>query len=341
MDLNFTVATKRDIYRRQLEKELAELVDPKTNRLKSEISEYVACPLCGEDDEHTELFVVKGYPHVRCKKCGLVFVNPQVKEEKLHELYENSKANDLWLDVLMSSTESKARYELYERYFEELEKNTAHRTLMDVGCSIGDLLVVAKRRSWRAQGFDLSKKAVDFARNTRGLNVHLGKLEDFGFKANSLPVITLTGVLEHLNRPREILYRIRNLLSADGVILVQVPNLQSLHNMVLHEKSTSFDGRNHLIFFNPTTLRKMLSSAGYEVKYIRTYQAVTHLVCRYLQYYDPYQGGADFSFLPAKVRSWLEDGTKHNQLIQWLEEMDMGRCIMAIAAKQKNREAKT
>lgn len=333
MDINFTKATKRNLYRQQLEQELAELVDPKTGRINMDIAEYVPCPLCGKADCYVELFAVKGFPYVRCKNCSLVYANPQVKENKLHELYVSSRANDLWLDVLMSSTESKSRYTLYERYFDRLEELTSHRHLVDIGCSIGDLLVVAGRRSWKAQGFDLSRKAIEFAKNKRGLDVQFGKLEDFGFEKDSLPVVTLTGVLEHLNKPVEILTKIRNFLMPDGLILVQVPNLHSLHNMVLHEKSTSFDGQNHLIFFTPQTLKKALEMAGFEIKHIGTYQAVTHALCRHLQFYDPYYGEADFSFLPEKIRSWFEDEEQHTRLIEWLEEMGMGRSIMAIASK--------
>ncbi len=333
MDINFTKTTNRDIYRQQLEQELAELIDPKTGRVSMDVAEYVPCLLCGESKRYKELFVVKGYPHVRCEVCGLVYANPQVNEMRLHALYGSSKANDLWLDVLMSSAESKTRYELYERYFVLLEKFTEYRRLVDVGCSIGDLLVVAARRGWDGLGFDLAQKAIEFAKNKRGLNVQLGKIEGFGFEKNSLPVITLTGVLEHLNKPIDTLAKIRDLLTYDGLALVQVPNLHSLHNMLLHERSTSFDGRNHLIFFTAETLSKILKLSGFKVRHIGTYQAVTHILCRYIQYYPPYEGAADFKYLPEKIRSYFENPEKHGQLIKWIEDMGMGRSLMAIASK--------
>jgi 2-polyprenyl-3-methyl-5-hydroxy-6-metoxy-1,4-benzoquinol methylase len=334
MDINFTTKTKRDLYRQQLEKELAELIDPDTGIVSAKYTEYVPCPLCGEPKTHRILFVVKGFPHVKCQKCGLIFTNPQVNEQNLNELYKHSKANDLWLDVLMSEAESKDRYILYERYFDLLGRYTAYRSLVDVGCSIGDLLVVAQRRGWNAQGFDLSEKAISFARDVRKLNVRLGVLEDVGFQEKTLSVVTLTGVLEHLNNPLDILRKIREFLVQDGRILIQVPNIHSLHNMVLHEKSTSFDGRNHLIFFTPKTLLQVLERAGYKIMHMGTYQGVTHVLCRYLQYFDPYNGEADFEYLPEKIRPWFEDSRKHMKLIKWLETMGMGRCIMAIAAKQ-------
>lgn len=333
MDINFTKATKRDIYRQQLERELAELIDPKTGRVRMDVAEYVPCPLCGELKQYIELFVVKGYSHVRCNNCGLVFVNPQVNEKNLHELYGQSKANDLWIDVITSDAETTARHTLYNHYFDLLEQFTDHRKIVDVGCSIGDLLMAAGKRGWDAIGFDLNRKAIDFAKNKRMLNAKLGKLEDFGFDKNSLPVVTLTGVLEHLNKPIEILVRIRDLLIDNGLILVQVPNLHSLHNMVLHERSTSFDGRNHLIFFTIETLIKTLELAGFKVRHIGTYQAVTHILCRYIQYYPPYEGTADFKYLPEKIRSYFENPEKHGQLMKWLEEMGLGRSIMAIASK--------
>ena len=335
MDVNFTAKTKRDLYRQQLEEELSELIDLNTGIVSETYAEYVSCPLCEEPRAHKPLFVVRGFPHVRCEKCGLVFTNPQVNEKKLHELYGQSKANDLWLDVLMSEAESKDRYLLYDRYFDRLETQTGYRSLVDLGCSIGDLLVVAKRRGWSAQGVDLSQKAIRFAPEVRKLDVRLGTLEDIGFEKESLPVMTLTGVLEHLNKPLDVLGRIREYLVPDGRILIQVPNFHSMHNMVLHEKSTSFDGRNHLIFFTPKTLERALHLTGYRTLHLATYQGVTHVLCRHLQYYDPYIGEADFDYLPEKIRPWFEDHGKHRELIRWLEQMGLGRCIMAIAAKQQ------
>jgi 2-polyprenyl-3-methyl-5-hydroxy-6-metoxy-1,4-benzoquinol methylase len=334
LDLDFTKLTKRDLYRKQLEKEISELIDPKTGLVKMEVAQYVSCPLCSEEKKLRELFVTQGFPHVRCDKCGLVFVNPQVNEEKLSELYGGSKANELWLDVIMSDVEKGARYTLYERYFDKLEELTEHRTLVDVGCSIGDLIVVAERRGWKAQGFDLAQKAVEFARKERGLNVHLGKLEDYDFAEGSLPVVTMTGVLEHLNDPVGTLLKVHKLLIPGGLALIQVPNLHSLHNMILHEKSTSFDGRNHLIFFTSETLLVTLEKAGFQVKQFGTYQGVTHVLCRYLQYNHPYDGSAGFSYLPSRLRPIFEDTEKHQRLIKWLEEMGMGRSIMAIGAKR-------
>ena len=41
--------------------------------------ETIPCDMC-ESLEHVLLFVKEGFRHVRCKSCGLVFVNPRLSD---------------------------------------------------------------------------------------------------------------------------------------------------------------------------------------------------------------------------------------------------------------------
>ena len=54
---------------------------------------YVACDLCGSDATQT-LFEKDGFTHVKCRNCGLVYVNPRLKDPLEHQetFYDNLKA---------------------------------------------------------------------------------------------------------------------------------------------------------------------------------------------------------------------------------------------------------
>lgn len=57
--IDVTKESGRDVYRKQLEKELLELVDPETDIVSLEYSEYINCPLCNTNEPET-LFTVRG-----------------------------------------------------------------------------------------------------------------------------------------------------------------------------------------------------------------------------------------------------------------------------------------
>ncbi len=331
--IDVTKETGREAYRAQLEKELIELVDPETGIVSLKYAQYINCPLCDTNEPET-LFIVKGYPHVRCKQCSMVYVNPQVKQERLKALYsKQSKANDMWIDVLLSEAEKNTNFALYDEYIATLENLTKHRFLVDLGCGIGDFMLQAERRGWKTEGVDLSQKAVTYAQQERNLNVRLSRLEDAGYAASSIPVLIATGVLEHLNNPREFMRMARYYLRPEGLILFQVPNIHSLANMILQEKSTSFDGRNHLLVFSVDTLSKLCTQEEFTVETYRTDIVPSHALCKLFQYSDPYNSTLTLENLPPLLRPFFEDKEKHDKVVGLLENLGMGQRIMMVVRR--------
>lgn len=264
----------------------------------------------------------------------MVYVNPQVKQEKLKSLYSTqSKANDMWTDVLLSEAEKNTNFNLYDEYIVALEKLTEERFLVDLGCNIGDFMLRAKLRGWRTEGVDLNEKALAYAQKERNLKVRQSRLEDAGYAADSIPTLFLTGVLEHLNNPREFFRMTHKYLKPDGIILMQVPNIHSLANMILQEKSYSFDGRNHLLVFSVDTLKKLCIQEGFIVETYRTDIVPTHALSKFLQYKDPYSAPLSFENLPPLLKPFFEEAEKYDKFLRLVEKMGMGQRIMMIARK--------
>lgn len=331
--IDVTRATNRDIYRAQLEKELLELVDPGTGIVSLEYAEYINCPLCNANEPET-LFTVKGYPHVMCQRCSMVYVNPQVNQEKLTSLYlKQSKANDMWIDVLLSDAEKNTNFALFDEYITTLEKLTEDRFLVDLGSSIGDFMLQAERRGWKTEGVDLNEKAVNYARQKRNLNVRLSRLEAAGYAVSSIPVLIVTGVLEHLNNPREFMRIARSYLKPGGLIIFQVPNIHALANMLLQGKSTSFDGRNHLLVFSTDTLERLCTQEGFIVETYRTDIVATHAISKFLQYRDPYKAELTFGNLPPLLKPFFEEAENYDKFVRLVEKLGMGQRIMMIVRK--------
>jgi 2-polyprenyl-3-methyl-5-hydroxy-6-metoxy-1,4-benzoquinol methylase len=242
-----------------------------------EIEELVACPLCGEDRVQPLLDPGRpgrwGYHVVRCPACGLLYRNPGIRPERLGELYSAGGYGKF-----LTGHYGRGRQREYERIMDEFAPalaSGAGRRLLDYGSGAGLFLEVAARRGFEGHGVDLSPDAVELARRRPGgERSHVGTpLEVPEVAAGGFDVVTMWSVLAHLPRPVEDLTMLRQLLSAEGMLLVSTVNANSLTLKVDGARWAGFTP-NHLAFFSPRTLPALLRAAGFGAVVFRPMYAI-------------------------------------------------------------------
>lgn len=298
--MSFDLETHRDAYFAARERELAELVDPDTGLLSERYARHVDCPLCGGRD-HDALFVKHGFTFVRCTRCRLVFSNPQVDASIVSEEYRTGGSNDLWVDVLTSPRQLDLDREKFASILDALEPFRGDGRLLDVGCSIGLFLNLARDRGWDGSGIEFGARARAYAQEEFGLAVADVPIAQAGYADRSFDAVALLSVIEHLNDPRGMLAEIRRLLRPGGALYVVTPNVDSLACRILHQHAATFDGRNHLVYFSPATLAEALTGAGFEPVELATRVASLAPVREWLSYAEPYSD-ADLAADPAPGR---------------------------------------
>lgn len=324
---SFDKETGRDRYFAAKERELEALLDPETGMLSELFSREIPCPLCGSES-FSRLFVKRGYPIVRCHACDLVYANPQVDERLVLDEYREGSSSDLWVDVLTSERQLQLDREKFSEILDELEPYRGRGRMLDVGCSIGLFLHLAQKRGWKGVGTELGKRALAHARDRFGVDVVDRPLADAGFEPASFDVVALNSVLEHTHEPRSMLREVGELLRPGGALYVIVPNVESLACRVLHERTATFDGRNHLIYFSPRTLREALARERFEV--VETHTRVSSLtaVLEWLSYREPYSD-EDTGDDPL-ARELLRNRDRIEALI---EELDLGYKLHCLAVR--------
>ncbi len=316
--------TGRDRYFAAKERELEQLLDPETGLLSLRFSKPIDCPTCSSSS-HTELFVKRGYPIVRCDECALVFSNPQVDEAVVLDEYREGGSNDLWVDVLTSPRQLELDREKFAEILDELEQYRREGRLLDVGTSIGLFLRLALDRGWTGTGTEFGRRALAYARDELKLEVSDRPIEELD---GEYDVVTVLSVLEHVNDPRAFLRQVARLLKPGGATYLIVPNVDSLACRVLHERAATFDGRNHLVYFSPRTLTDMLRREGFEVVNTRTRIASLDPVLEWLSYYEPYSDAeVDGDPLVETMRA------RRPELERLLEELDLGYKLHCLAVK--------
>ena len=101
---------------------------------------------------------------------------------------------------------------------------------------------------------DLDQKGLNMANflGSKTIDLSKNKIEEKNFD-----LITIVHVLEHLDKPIENIKELKNLLSNDGVIYAEVPNL---YGFPLSDEA-------HKIAFTEYSLVNMFKSSGYEILY--------------------------------------------------------------------------
>lgn len=332
--MTFEKETKRDIYFKQLDKELRELIDPETGELSKVVSKEIPCPLCNSE-RYNLIFKKRGYSFVRCNECGLVFANPQVLKEKVEKLYKLSQSNELWMEVLLSSPEIKWRKLYFEENLKFLERYFKKGKLLDIGCAIGQFMKIAKEGRWEVTGLELSDKAYKYVKETLGLSVLKCTLEQSGFEKEKFAVITMFGLLEHLPNPKQFLTEVRRVTKIGGGIIVIVPNVYSLLTMFLREKSVTFDGRNHLIYFSMDTLERLFQETGFKVLYKDTVLTGLENVLKYVQFFDPYGGDKGYKFISDRLRKSIVNEKSRKSIESLILKYNLGLRIRMIGQRHE------
>ncbi len=262
--------------------------------------EYVFCPLCGTDN-YREVYKEHGLLGiVRCLGCGLIYVNPRLKEPQ----------KNYWGDIDSYFREAKllfegrARHHRDPNYAQDLDLISEYKpsgNFLDVGTNMGFFLKQAKNRGWSAYGLEPSPSLSELARKHLGLNVKTAYLENAGFENSFFDVITMTDVFEHMPQPEKALTEARRVLKKDGIIFIKVPNglfnILKLSLLKLTGKLKEydiFDSTEHVVHYSQKTLSSMLKKFGFQIlricigKPIQTPVWHKHLGC-YYQYPSPWR----------------------------------------------------
>lgn len=187
---------------------------------------------------------------LRCRECGFAFGSPFVGgDEEFYCLLHEQRGYPAW------------RWDYDIAITEAVNKFNGGR-ILDIGAGVGNFL---KRldRSWERyalEGSDLTRGDLESA----GLRVFRDLGEAADLHAGEFQVITIFQVLEHLAEFELVLSQCRRLLGADGRLVVTVPDGDA---MIRQECLTGCADMppNHLSKWTPSSLGRILSSAGFEV----------------------------------------------------------------------------
>jgi SAM-dependent methyltransferase len=173
------------------------------------------CDLCGS----RQVDVLDGASNMcGCASCGYVFDNPRPTAAAITAFYSRPTKYDAWVDA------EAPRDALWRRRVRKLAPTRKRGSLLDVGAGIGQFLHHARGAYTAVHGTEVSRRAIEIARERYGLTLSEGQIETIDFGDQRFDNITLFHVLEHVPHPRTVVERCLSLLTPGGILAIAVPN---------------------------------------------------------------------------------------------------------------------
>jgi SAM-dependent methyltransferase len=223
------------------------------------------CPACGAAYSKPA-YRVDSFKIVKCKSCGLVYLqNPPDSDDLYEQYYDRTYQDPANYRSGSPDLHLAEQWSINDQRLRALKQFKSGGRLLDIGCGYGYFLKSAVAAGYDVFGIDISKKAVEYAVNFLNVSAIVSTIDELKDKAaQKFQIITLWHVLEHYIDPYQTLQSVRNLLAQDGICIIEVPNLKSLKFMLSINK---WHGGNHplyhRIFFTASTLSRSLKESGF------------------------------------------------------------------------------
>ena len=249
---------------------IAALTD--VGRMLSRCGEFVdvTCPACGGRHARPK-YTKNGIDYVTCPACQTFYVNPRPTPAVLDWFYQGSPNYAFWNEHIFPASEVARRERIFvprvNRLLEICNKySIATDSLLEVGAGFGTFCAELMSRNIfrRVVGVEPTPDLAKSCRQ-RGIETLETPIEKMvSSEAVGFDVVTSFEVIEHLFEPAEFIAHMLRLLKPGGLIMLTCPNGKGFDIETLGIASDSVD-HEHLNYFNPDSLSRLLSARGLQV----------------------------------------------------------------------------
>ena len=223
--------------------------------LENDLVVFEVCKSCGGKSIEPIIIVrtstgLTFFERSFCKACGLLFASITPSLDWFLRFYHqrtsaaigsgkpNIKPHIEQLRVI--------RYQSYLRILAPLLPATKEQpSILDIGCNTGGGLNEFARAGWRVSGIELDPERADYCETNFGITVIRTPVEELSNHVGTFDVVLVAHVLEHIHDVRAFLQAVKKLVSPDGILYVEVPDLcavdwfEALY--MAHQQTFTFD----------------------------------------------------------------------------------------------------
>jgi SAM-dependent methyltransferase len=200
------------------------------------------------------------FPVYECGSCGVLFTGVKVDESYYRMYYPQgyyreggTSAAGRCLIECMKQLGFLYKYRLIKKF------KPAAGSLFEIGCGTGDFLRRLPR-NLKKSGLEVNREAIEFLKkNDPGISVFDRNLETYDWKKENkvFDVIVMWHVFEHIENPGLFVEKLGDALASDGVIILEIPNRNSLGFRLTGKRWFHLDTPRHLFHYNRFSAEKV------------------------------------------------------------------------------------
>jgi 2-polyprenyl-3-methyl-5-hydroxy-6-metoxy-1,4-benzoquinol methylase len=217
------------------------------------------CPVCKNSDQSI-IYQCTEFVLLECSQCKLVMKSygEELRREDVQYLQDS-----VYADLRRTDISKVIKAMAFDR-LKLLKSFQSKGYLLEIGCATGEFLEVARENGFQVLGVEASERYASYASH-KGLDVRRGRLEDVAPKEYSFNVVAMFHLFEHIETPNEFLQIVKKTMVDEGLLMILVPNLESVTNRIFGFQHPGFHQNDHLFFYNKSTLSKILTNNGFEI----------------------------------------------------------------------------
>ena len=230
------------------------------------------CYLCGANRFsiiHEGVRGSKDINVVKCKTCGLVQLDKFIDD--IEKFYEESNMRPM--QKSLKEIRTTAYQDDYRRYI-FMRNMMENKSILDFGAGAGGFIKLCKECAKEIYGIELEKMMQDVIINEGVPCFSTASELKQNLPEKRFDIITLFHVLEHLQKPVEILQSLAELLNDNGKMIIEVPNADDA--LLSIYRCNSFANFTywmcHLYLYSNQTLKALIEKAGLKISFIQQIQ---------------------------------------------------------------------
>ncbi len=196
---------------------------------------------------------------IKCQECGFIIEFPRLSDEVIISGYASAgnAGHDSQYPQRVKSFESTIK-----RNLKSLPPPPSR--VLDIGCAGGAFIEAAGNLGYLAEGVEPAIDLVKSATN-RGLKVREGTAETLGaLITEKYDIVTLWDVIEHVLDPSKTLDSAIDLLTDDGVLIINIPDIGTPLARLVGKKNWWISSV-HIYHFSAKHIEKILEPRGFVV----------------------------------------------------------------------------
>ena len=212
-----------------------------------------SCPVCDGDTPQPVCKRPDDLTVMRCSSCGTLYLSDIPSAEAIARLYDQYGSFKHFAPERLSwwQTKQAAARDPYIAILRE-SGGLEEQSLIEIGCSFGRFLQLAKDYGSKVIGVDLDQAALNHLQS-----LGITGLMDFP-SGPKVEIVCAFNLLEHLEQPQKLVRQISQVLVYDGRLLLTVPNAGECQDVGESWLGFRVD-MEHLNYFNIKSIATLLN----------------------------------------------------------------------------------